>query len=99
MFLSSSPRQTLATACLLCLCLSASATDYHINILATGLDKPWSLAELPDQQGFLVTEKSGQLLKLGADGAVSVVTGTPEVYYNAIGQDLSWEQEVDYQNP
>ena len=35
MFLSSSPRQTLATACLLCLCLSASATDYHINILAT----------------------------------------------------------------
>ena len=85
MFLSSSPRQILATACLLCLCLSASAADYHINILATGLDKPWSLAELPDQQGFLVTEKSGQLLKLGADGAVSVVTGTPEVYFKSQG--------------
>ena len=50
-----------------------------------GLDKPWSLAELPDQQGFLVTEKSGQLLKLGADGAVSVVTGTPEVYFKSQG--------------
>jgi glucose/arabinose dehydrogenase len=85
MFLSSSPRQILATACLLCLCLSASATDYHINILATGLDKPWSLAELPDQQGFLVTEKSGRLLKLGADGALSVVSGTPEVYFKSQG--------------
>lgn len=85
MFLSSSPRQILATTCLLCLCLSASAADYHINILATGLDKPWSLAELPDQQGFLVTEKSGRLLKLGTDGTVSVVSGTPEVYFKSQG--------------
>ena len=80
-----SVRFWIAGACLCCIAISAMATDYHINVLATGLDKPWSIAELPAQQGFLVTEKSGQLLRLNRDGSVSTISGTPEVYYKSQG--------------
>jgi len=80
-----SVRSWIAGACLCCLAISATATDYHINVLATGLDKPWSIAELPAQQGFLVTEKSGQLLRLNRDGSVSTISGTPEVYFKSQG--------------
>jgi len=80
-----SVRSSIAGACLCCIAISAMATDYHINVLATGLDKPWSIAELPAQQGFLVTEKSGQLLRLNRDGSVSTISGTPEVYFKSQG--------------
>lgn len=80
-----SVRSWIAGACLCCVAISATATDYHINVLATGLDKPWSIAELPAQQGFLVTEKSGQLLRLSRDGSVSTISGTPEVYFKSQG--------------
>jgi len=80
-----SVRFWIAGACLCCIAISAMATDYHINVLATGLDKPWSIAELPAQQGFLVTEKSGQLLRLSRDGSVSTISGTPEVYFKSQG--------------
>ena len=43
---------------------------FQIETLATGLDHPWSLAFLP-HGGFLITERSGQMRILGADGKVS----------------------------
>ncbi|MDG2461615.1 MAG: PQQ-dependent sugar dehydrogenase [Luminiphilus sp.] len=52
---------------------------YEVRTLASGLDKPWSIAEMGDG-AFLVTEKTGQLLLLNADGSRLPVAGAPAVY-------------------
>jgi glucose/arabinose dehydrogenase len=57
-----------------------SAQNYQVTSLATGLDKPWSIAAI-DNGAFLITEKSGRLVRLDADGAITAIGGTPEVYY------------------
>lgn len=42
--------------------------------IATGLDQPWALVELPKAQaGWLITERSGQLIHVAADGTTSEV--------------------------
>jgi glucose/arabinose dehydrogenase len=51
---------------------------------ATGLERPWSLAFLPDGR-MLVTERAGRLRLVGADGSVSApIDGVPGVH--AVGQ-------------
>ena len=57
-----------------------SAQNYQVTSLATGLDKPWSIAAI-DNGAFLITEKSGRLVRLDADGAITAIGGTPEVYF------------------
>ncbi|WP_347137860.1 PQQ-dependent sugar dehydrogenase [Paracoccus sp. SSK6] len=50
------------------------------TVLAEGLDHPWGLAELPDG-GWLLTERSGKLRMVGADGALSgPIGGLPEIH-------------------
>ncbi|MGA0336159.1 MAG: PQQ-dependent sugar dehydrogenase [Luminiphilus sp.] len=60
--------------------LTFAVHGYEVNQLASGLDKPWSIAAI-DGGRFLVTEKSGQLILLGADGDLTPITGTPDVYF------------------
>jgi glucose/arabinose dehydrogenase len=68
------PAQTLASA----------QGQIRVTRVASGLDHPWSLAFLPDG-AMLVTERSGQLRRVGADGAVSApISGVPKVF--ATGQ-------------
>jgi glucose/arabinose dehydrogenase len=57
-----------------------SAQNYQVTSLATGLDKPWSIAVI-DNGAFLITEKSGRLVRLDTDGAITAIGGTPEVYF------------------
>ena len=64
----------------LTLTCAIGAGAYEVNTLATGLDKPWSVAELPSGQ-LLVSEKTGRLLMLARNGEVSPITGIPAVYY------------------
>ena len=59
---------------------AVSAQNYQVATLATGLDKPWSIAAI-DNGAFLVTEKSGRLVRLNADGTITAVSNTPEVYF------------------
>ena len=59
---------------------AVSAQNYQVTTLATGLDKPWSIAAI-DNDAFLVTEKSGRLVRLNSDGTITAVSNTPEVYF------------------
>ena len=55
---------------------ASQAQDYQVSTLATGLDKPWSITSIGEGT-FLVTEKSGRLVRLDADGNVTTIEGTP----------------------
>ena len=82
MNLSKAVRSTL-----LAVALSSSASmaaDYTIDTLASGLDNPWSIAQLPNGN-FLVTEKPGALLIISETGDRQSVTGVPEVFYASQG--------------
>lgn len=54
--------------------------NYHISEVASGLSFPWSLVFLPDNS-LLVTERSGQLIKI-TDGQLSApIKGLPDDLY------------------
>lgn len=57
------------------------ATDHHalrLERLASGLEHPWAVAELP-AGGWLVTERPGRLLRIDPDGRMTRLSGVPEV--------------------
>lgn len=54
--------------------------ELRVTTLAEGLDHPWDLAFLPGG-AMLVTERSGQLRRIAADGAVGEpIAGVPDVF-------------------
>jgi glucose/arabinose dehydrogenase len=55
---------------------TADASAYTVTPIAKDLKYPWGLAVLPDG-GFLVTEREGDLRRIGADGAATVIGGVP----------------------
>lgn len=72
------------------LCLLASAVLFSHPVLAEkvsveqlqhGLDHPWALAFLPDNQGMLITERSGQLRHWQqGKGLSQPISGVPKVW-------------------
>ncbi|MGN6224707.1 PQQ-dependent sugar dehydrogenase [Pseudoxanthomonas sp.] len=65
--------------------LSSALGPIQVTELARGLDHPWSVALLPEG-GFLVTERSGQLRRIDADGAISApLAGVPKVFAEGQG--------------
>lgn len=83
-------RQLLATSAVIALGLASSGhaveetisseqADASVTTVADGLSHPWGLAFLPDGT-MLVTERSGQLRRVGEDGTLSEpINGIPEV--------------------
>ncbi len=72
------------------LCLLASAMVFSYPVLAEkvsveqlqqGLDHPWAIAFLPDNQGMLITERSGQLRHWQqGKGLSQPISGVPKVW-------------------
>jgi glucose/arabinose dehydrogenase len=57
-----------------------------VEEVAKGLDHPWGLAFLLDNQGMLVTEKPGNLRVVKADGTLSEpLSGVPQVWASGQG--------------
>ena len=60
--------------------IEASSLEHSFRVVqvATGLRHPWSLAFLPGGD-ILVTQRSGTLLRVGADGRKRLIRGLPPV--------------------
>lgn len=52
------------------------STEFTATEVVTGLNKPWSVTEMPDGK-FLITEKSGKLLRTSGQGDRVAITGLP----------------------
>jgi aldose sugar dehydrogenase len=65
--------------------IETEAGPVKVEIIARGLEHPWSLESLPDGR-MLVTERAGRLRSVAADGQLSEpVSGVPEVFAQSQG--------------
>ena len=87
-----------AVACFL-LCsvqVMSSSADYTLTTIAEDLDHAWAVTQLPDRS-FLVTERTGNLLRVSPTGSKQVVGGVPASYFAGQGGllDVSLHPEFD----
>lgn len=83
------PEQTRAPA-------MASGVELEAAVLARGLEHPWGIAVLPSGD-YLVTERSGDLRIVTAEGAVSrALSGVPEVLARRQGGLLDVALDPDF---
>lgn len=74
----------------------AQAQEVRPEIVASGLQNPWSLAFLPDGH-FLVTERPGRLRVVGPDGKLATpVTGLPAIAAGGQGGLLDVITDSDF---
>ena len=74
----------------------AHALEVRADTVASGLQNPWALAFLPDGR-FLVTERTGRLRLLAADGkALATVAGLPEIAAGGQGGLLDVVTDSDF---
>ncbi len=72
--------------------------DIRVTEIARGLEHPWAVAILPDDS-FLVTERSGSIRRIGADGGVSEpLAGVPAVHARGQGGLLDLVLSPDFIN-
>ncbi|MHC8320209.1 PQQ-dependent sugar dehydrogenase [Pseudomonas sp. GB2N2] len=70
----------------------------EVTPIVEGLDHPWALAFLPDRQGMLVTERSGNLRMVAVDGKLSApITGVPTVWAKGQGGLLDVVLSPDFE--
>lgn len=67
------------------------ANKVQVEVLQDRLDHPWSLAFLPEDQGLLITERSGQLRRWQAGKGLSpAIAGVPDVWSQRQGDYWMW---------
>ncbi|KRS14500.1 glucose dehydrogenase [Roseovarius atlanticus] len=60
--------------------LESSDVTLQVTDIAAGLEHPWGIAILPEEDGYLVTERPGRLRHVAEDGTLSdPIAGMPEV--------------------
>ena len=74
------------------------AKDIDITTVASGLELPWAVEFLPNNE-LLVTEREGRL-RLIKDGKLmdQAISGTPEVYFAGQGGLLDVMLDADFAN-
>jgi glucose/arabinose dehydrogenase len=88
--------RTMMVAMMAGLAVPSFAHAIEVEDVAVGLDHPWSVAFLPDGD-FLVTERSGQLLRISPDGQTSQpIAGVPEVLAQGQGGLLDIALSPDF---
>jgi glucose/arabinose dehydrogenase len=76
--------------------ITTKAAAFNVEVVAEGLKIPWSLAFLPGEPGFLVTERSGALRPV-RDGRVGApIPGTPAVWSEGQGGLMGAVPHPDY---
>ena len=75
----------------------ATAENYTLETIAEGIDTPWSIAELPNG-GFLITERTGGLKHVDADGLVTDIAGVPPVFAQRQGGLFDVTLHPEYAN-
>ena len=68
-----------AIAAMMTAVTGAQATDYALTTIASKLDRPWSVVQLPDKS-FLVAQRGGELLRVARDGSTTEISGVPPTY-------------------
>lgn len=72
------------------------STEFFVTTLVEGLDKPWSVAEMPDGT-FLITEIGGTLYSVDRNGAKTKISGLPtDVFAGGQGGLLDVVLAPDY---
>ena len=69
--------------------------DLRLERIATGLEHPWAVAQLPDGS-FLVSERPGRLSRISEDGDITPLDGVPEVNRRGQGGLLDVVLHPDY---
>jgi glucose/arabinose dehydrogenase len=88
--------KNLCLTILVCMTLPAPAQSLRHELVASGLEHPWSLAFLP-QGRFLVTERPGRLRVIEADGRVNpALDGLPDVVARGQGGLLDVLLDADF---
>ncbi len=76
--------------------VASTSTDTQMQVIASGLEHPWSVALLP-KGGFLVTERPGRLRRVSADGTLSApISGVPDVFADGQGGLLDVVLDPDF---
>lgn len=77
---------------------SSWASNYQVQTLSDDLNKPWSMAFLPDGRA-LITEKPGRLRWLSAQGELDPkpVQGVPAVYFEGQGGLFEVLPAIDFE--
>ncbi|MFY0992578.1 PQQ-dependent sugar dehydrogenase [Halomonas sp. C05BenzN] len=79
--------QALATETLTEITVERIATEHHdlrLERIASGLEHPWAVAQLPDGR-HLVSERPGRMALIDEDGGIVHLDGVPEVSANGQG--------------
>lgn len=77
--------KTVFISAILLTALHVEAANYQVNTITDTLEQPWSIAELPNGNGFLITEKAGRLLHVDHSGNATAIAGTPDVFFKSQG--------------
>ena len=83
---------------LISLFLRSEEVNYNYTIIAEGLDRPWSLAVI-DDENIIFTELSGNLRQIKDGKLLSApVAGTPEVLFKGQGGMSGVVLDPNFQN-
>lgn len=78
-------------------CEKKTNVPLKVEVLAEGLEHPWAVEVLDDDEGLLVTERAGRLRHVSPDGKLSEpIQGLPEVFAQGQGGLLDVIADDDF---